>query len=115
MKHINMLKFTIVTKQFLMNEGSPWIWRGNTNCSFVFCLFVSLFPQPVDELRTAVFDILKKKDEIQGNEVSMDTTAGLVAYIIKIMSDEKTSHPEGSQQHTRENNQENLLQHSMSK
>uniref|UniRef100_A0A3B3UPL5 Cytoskeleton-associated protein 2-like n=1 Tax=Poecilia latipinna TaxID=48699 RepID=A0A3B3UPL5_9TELE len=82
-----------------------WICRarlmeqeGNLDVLPMFEEAVRVVLEPVDELRTVVFDILKKKDEIQGNGVSMDTTAGLVAYIKRIMC-EKTSHPDSSQQH----------------
>lgn len=40
---------------------------SNTFSVFVLSLFASVSLQPVDELRTVVFEILKKKDEIQGS------------------------------------------------
>ncbi|MEQ2195977.1 hypothetical protein XENOCAPTIV_021353, partial [Xenoophorus captivus] len=70
----NMFKSTTVAKQFLMNHqngSSHDIHFGGESC-LLFCSLFHCFFQPVDELRTVVFDILKKKDEIQGNEKQED-------------------------------------------
>lgn len=52
-----------------------------------------LFPlfQPVDELRTVVFEMLKKKEETQGNEETIKAATSLISGSISIHLD--SSHP----------------------